>query len=126
MKNYRKYFLIPAPPDEVYRALTNPLSIQLWTGEKAVMSDVAGTEFSLWNGSISGKNIAFEEAKNITQEWYFGEQIQASIVTLTMHPQGNNTSILVEHTAIPDADYHDISQGWEHSYMASLIEFFEE
>jgi uncharacterized protein YndB with AHSA1/START domain len=33
MKDYKKYFTISAPPEEVYMALTNPATIQLWTGE---------------------------------------------------------------------------------------------
>ncbi|MES2427845.1 MAG: ATPase, partial [Bacteroidota bacterium] len=40
MKDFKKYYIIPAAPDEVYMALTNPLTIELWTGDLAEMSTV--------------------------------------------------------------------------------------
>ncbi len=126
MKDYKKYYHIPAVPDEVYAALTNPVSLQLMTGEKAEMNTQPGSEFSLWDGSISGKNLEFEEGKKIVQQWYFGEESADSIVTIKLHPDKGGTSLELKHTKIPDADYEDIVEGWNNSYMASLYEFFDE
>ena len=47
MKNYKSYFTIPATPEEVYAAITNPLTIQLWTGAAVKMSTEPGSEFSM-------------------------------------------------------------------------------
>lgn len=116
--------MIPAPPEEVYIALTNPFTIQLWTGEAAVMREEPETEFSLWDGSIVGKNLAFEPGKKIVQEWYFGEQEQPSIVTIKLHQDKRGTSAELRHTNIPDEAYEDMVSGWEASYFASLIDFF--
>ena len=44
MRNFKKYFLIPALPEEVYLALTLEATIQLWTGEIAKMSTEPGNE----------------------------------------------------------------------------------
>ena len=30
------------------------------------------------------------------------------------------------HVNIPDEDYEDFVDGWDHSYFAALIEFYEE
>ena len=126
MKDYKKYYNIPASPDEVYAALTNPVSLQLMTGEKAEMSTEPDSEFSLWDGSIVGKNLEFEENKRIIQQWYFGEESEDSIVTIKLHPDKSGTSLELIHTNIPDEDFDDIVEGWNQSYMASLIEFFDE
>ena len=126
MKNFRKYYTIPAPAEDVYIALTNPVTIQLWTGEPAEMSTEAGSEFSLWEGSIVGKNIAFDPGKKLVQQWYFGEQTEESIVTIILHPQGNSTSVELTHTNIPDEDYEDIADGWNTDYFGSLREFYRE
>lgn len=126
MKEFKKYYSIPAPPDEVYAALTNPLSLQLMTGEKAEMSTVVSSEFSLWDGSISGKNLEFEENKKIVQQWYFGDQTEQSIVTIKLHPDKGGTSLELRHTNIPEADFDDMVEGWDETYMGSLIDFFEE
>jgi activator of HSP90 ATPase len=126
MKNFKKYYILPATPEEVYYALTNPLSLQLWTGEKAEMSTEPNTEFSLWDGSITGVNLAFEEHKKIEQQWYFGEQNEASLVTIKLYAHEEGTSVELIHTNIPDADFDDIVEGWNESYFDALYDFFVE
>eukprot|EP01040_Poterioochromonas_malhamensis_P025745 gene25745-32185_t len=105
MKDFKKYYRIPATAEEIYIALTNPFTMELWTGEKAEMSTEPGSEFSMWEGSIVGKNIAFEEGKTIVQQWYFDGQPEESIVTIKLHADKTATSVELKHTNIPDADY---------------------
>jgi activator of HSP90 ATPase len=126
MKDYKKYYIIPAPPEDVYLALTSPLTIQLWTGEPAEMSTEPNSEFSLWEGSISGKNLEFELNKKIVQEWYFGEQEEKSIVTIKLHPHDAGTSVELRHSNIPDGDYDDIVEGWNESYFGALQDFYRD
>jgi activator of HSP90 ATPase len=127
MKDYKKYYIIPAPPEDVYLALTNEATIMLWTGDKAEMKAEAGSEFSMWDGSIIGKNIEFEESKKIVQQWYFDdEEAIPSIVTIKLHKHYQGTSLELRHTNIPDEAFDDISEGWDQSYMADLIDFYEE
>ena len=126
MKDFKKYFIIPAPPEDVYLALTNPNTIQLWSGEEAEMSTEAGSEFSLWDGSIVGKNLEFIDGKKVVQQWYFGEQTADSIVTIILHPHQEGTSVELKHTNIPDEDFDDIVEGWKENYFGSIREFYEE
>lgn len=125
MKDFKKYYTIAASPEEVYKALTFAGTIELWTGDKAEMSTEPESEFSLWDGSIVGKNIEFEEGKRIVQEWYFGDQPDKSIVTIKLHPDKRGTSVELRHSNIPDQDYDDIVDGWNNSYFGSLQEFYE-
>lgn len=124
MKDYKKYFTLAAPPETVYLALTNPLTIQLWSGEPAEMSTEANSEFSMWDGSIVGKNLEFETNQRIVQQWYFGDQQEPSIVTIKLHPNFEGTSVELRHTNIPDHDYEDIVEGWNTSYFGALQEFY--
>lgn len=126
MRDFKKYYTLSAPPEDVYLALTNPNTIHLWSGEEAEMSTEVGSEFSLWEGSIAGKNLEFEENKKIVQQWYFGEQEEPSIVTIKLHPHPSGTSVELRHTNIPDADYEDIVEGWNELYFGSLEDFYEE
>ncbi len=126
MKDFKKYYLIPATPADIYRALTNPLTIRLWTGDPAEMSTEPGSEFSLWDGSITGKNIAFEDDRKIVQQWYFGDQPEDSIVTILLHAHKQGTSVELTQTNIPDEEYDDMVEGWDESYFGSLREFYEE
>ncbi len=124
MKEFKKYYVIPASPDEVYLALTVPATIQLWTGEPAEMSTEIGSEFSLWDGSIVGKNLEFDPGKKIVQQWYFDTQPEESIVTLKLHATNQGTSVELKHTNIPDEDYIEILDGWDNVYFAALYEFY--
>jgi len=38
------------------------------------MSEEPGSEFSLWEGDITGRNIEFIKDRKVIQEWYFGDQ----------------------------------------------------
>lgn len=125
MKNIVKKYKINATSEEVYKALTNSFTIELWTGYTAKMEPVPGSEFEMWEGDISGLNLEFIENSKIVQEWYFGEQKENSIVILNLSSKGNKTIIELTHTNIPDEVYEDIKKGWDEDYMGSLINFFK-
>ena len=126
MKDFKKYYIIPATPEEIYLALTLPATIQLWTGEPAEMSTVPGSEFSLWDGAIVGKNIEFEENKKIVQQWYFEGQDEPSIVTIKLHADKSATSVELRHTNIPDEVYDEFVEGWNDAYFGALEDFYSE
>ena len=80
MKDLRKTIHIKVSPEEVFNALTNPLTIELWSGFPASIEPKAGTEFSIFDGDITGKNIKVDAPVLLEQEWDFGEQTDVSIV----------------------------------------------
>jgi len=125
VKDYKKYYIIPATPEEIYTALTNPFTIELWTGDPAIMSTEPGSEFSMWDGNIVGKNIEFVENKKIVQQWYFDGETDESIVTIKLHPDKDGTSAELRHTNIPDEAFNDITAGWSDAYFGALAEFFD-
>ena len=96
MKDFKKYYIINASSEEVYLALTNPFTIELWTGEKAEMSTEPNSEFSLLDGSLVGK----------------------------LHKDEEGTSVELRHTNIPDEAYQDIVDGWNYVYFKGLRDFF--
>jgi uncharacterized protein YndB with AHSA1/START domain len=127
MKNFKKYYIIPASPEEVYLALTKELSLELWTGDKAIFKEEPDTEFSLWDGDIVGRNIEFEPNKKIVQEWYFGEDNEyPSIVTIKLHEDKKGTSLEFVQTNIPGEDFEDFTEGLEEQFIGGLIDFFVE
>jgi activator of HSP90 ATPase len=124
MKTFKKTFKINAEPSDVYAALTNPFTIELWSGYPAQMSTDPGSEFSLWEGDIEGKNIEFIQDKKVVQEWYFGEQAEKSIVTITIFPDREHSQVTVEHTNIPDEEFNEIAEGWREYYIGAITSFF--
>ena len=124
MKTFKKTFRINAAPSDVYAALTNPYTIELWSGSPAVMQEEPDTEFSLWEGDIAGMNLEFIKDQKIVQEWYFGDQSEKSIVTITINKERGDSQVTVEHTNIPDDDFADIAEGWREYYIGAIISFF--
>lgn len=131
MKNIKKHYHLKASAEDIFTALTNPLTIEIWTGATAVMEPVAGTEFSLWDGEISGMNLEFESGKKIVQEWYFEEEDSKlpehkSIVTIKLHAEGSSTDVELLHINIPDEAFDNIVEGWDKYYFKPLKELVEE
>jgi len=125
MKTYTQHYFIKATPEEIYTALTNPFTLELWTGQPAVMEEKEGIEFSLWNGDIVGKNLEFEKNRKIVQEWYFGDQENPSIVTILLIKTKKGTKVKLTHENIPDIAYENMKMGWDDFYFGNLKRFFE-
>jgi activator of HSP90 ATPase len=123
MKTFQKTFRINAEPSDVYSALTNPYTIELWSGYPAVMSEQPGSEFNLWEGDITGRNIEFIKNKKIVQEWYFGDQPEKSIVTIIIEPDRQDCMVTIEHNNIPDMDFEEIANGWREYYIGAIVNF---
>ncbi|MCG8701616.1 MAG: SRPBCC domain-containing protein [Bacteroidales bacterium] len=124
MKSIRQKHHISAPVEEVYIAVTNPLAIELWSGYPAVMSDKAESEFEIFDGDICGKNLEFVENKLVKQQWYFGEQIEDSIVTITFEEEKNNTVVELVHENVPDDEYDEMVTGWKKYYWGAIKKYF--
>jgi uncharacterized protein YndB with AHSA1/START domain len=126
MKNIKKSYLIKTSREDVYTALTNPLTIELWTGSPAIMVPEAGTDFSLWDGEITGTNLEIIENQFIKQEWDFEGEGTISVVTLTLMDEGKFTRVELLHTGIPDEAFENILEGWNVYYFRPLRELLED
>lgn len=115
---------LKATPEEVYRALTNPFTIELWTDEPATMEEKPGTEFSILGGYITGRNIEFVPDELIRQVWYFGDT--ESEVVIKLFSDKANTQLRVEQYNIPEEAYENIREGWKETILEALEAFFEE
>lgn len=124
MKDFKKRYLLNATPADVYNAMTNPLMIEIWTGEPVVMSTEPGSDFEIWDGAITGVNLEFVPDQRIVQKWYFGEE-EDSIVTIKLHPDRKGTLVELHQTNIPDEAYENMVDGWNQEYFGNLGQLFE-
>jgi uncharacterized protein YndB with AHSA1/START domain len=125
MHTIRQIHTIAASPEELFIALTNPLTIELWSGYEAIMSTEPGSEFSLFEGDITGKNLEFVENKFIKQKWYFEGESEDSIVAITLKPEKKHTMVELVHTNVPSEVYEEMLEGWKRIYFGSLKKFFK-
>ena len=85
--------------------------------------------FAVLSDAVATANLKMtmsEKDKKIVQQWYFGEEGEASIVTIKLFADKNKTSLELRHTNIPEEDYENIVAGWNEQYMGSLIEFYQD
>ena len=125
MKSIHQRHHITATTEEVYIALTNPITIELWSGYPAVMSTDPGSEFSLFEGDIVGKNLEFSTNHMIKQQWYFEGEPEDSFVTIRLKPEKNNTVAELIHENVPDEVYEEMVDGWKKNYFGSLKRFYK-
>ncbi|WP_139314876.1 SRPBCC domain-containing protein [Saccharicrinis aurantiacus] len=126
LRDFKTRLKIKTEAEDVYAALTNPFTIELWSGYKAQMSTEVNSEFSLWDGDIVGMNLDFETNKMVQQQWYFGDQEEPSIVTIKIFDDKKGVQIELNHTNIPADEYDDICEGWTEYYLGAIKEFFEQ
>jgi len=125
MKTIKQTYRIEAPIEGVWEALVNPSEIDAWGGGSAVMDDKVGTEFSLWNGDIHGKNIEVKQYELLKQEWVSGDWPEPSIVTFLLTPNGNGTKVDLVHENIPDKETKEIEEGWKKYYLGEVKNLLE-
>lgn len=124
MKEFKKRYTLNALPHDVYNAMTNPLMIEIWTGEPVVMSTVPGSVFEIWDGAITGENVEFIEDKLIVQKWFFGEE-EDSIVTIKLFPDRKGTQVELHQTNIPEKAFNNMVDGWDTDYFGNLRQLYE-
>ncbi len=126
MKSIKQSYTINVPAKDVWQALVDPKIIDKWGAGKSVMDDKPGFEFSLWNGSIWGKNIEVVKQKKLVQQWYAEKKWEKpSIVTFTLEEKSGKTTVSLLHTDIPDSEYQGISKGWNDYYLGKIKNLLE-
>lgn len=125
MKDLRKTIHIKVPREKVYNAITNPLTIELWSGYEARMEDKPGSEFSLFDGDISGRIQTLYPPSLLEQVWGFEGQEEDSVVRLELFDESGKTRVELIHTNIPDDAFENIETGWKEYYLGALKTYLE-
>lgn len=118
--------VVPATPDEIYRAWLSSHGHSAMTGSPAKASVRIGGRFTAWDGYISGKNLELEPGKRIVQAWRtteFGTGDEDSVVEVTFKPSANGTRVTIRHSRLPvhGAQYR---QGWIDFYLKPMKAYF--
>lgn len=118
-------YIINATCDKVWDGLTNPKTIEKWSGAKAVMNDAKDTNFKLWDGEVFGKNLEVIKNKKLVQEWTSGNWEKPSTVIFNLRYLNGRTEVELIQTDVPDEEVKDIENGWKDYYMNPLKELVE-
>ena len=91
------------------------------------MDDKVGTEFSLWDGEIWGKNLEIVPNKKLVQDWWSKGEIKdkPSKVTFNLAEEDGKVKLELIQTGVPDKYEKDLDDGWRDFYLTPLKNFLE-
>jgi uncharacterized protein YndB with AHSA1/START domain len=110
MSEYRIVHDYPDPPEKVWRALTDPALVPLWTstgrgGKPVGFAAVVGTRFKFvgkpmpgWNGVVDCEVLEVREPSVLRFTWLGGKDDDLTTVTWLLESRDAGTRLTCEHT----------------------------
>lgn len=125
MPTIKQTYEINATPEEVFDALVNPDTIEIWSQDEAKMSAEVGGSFMLWSGQMFGTNLEVVKNKKLVQEWCYDQWDEPSKVTFTIKAKGKGCVVELLHEDVPEKSFKSIEEGWDAYYLGAIKEMFE-
>ncbi len=127
MNSIRQVYIIAAPPEDVWRALTDPKEIREWSGASALFPLEVGARYALWNGEITGRILEFVPARRLVQTWKPHDwTVENSIVSFTLTPHGSSgTQVDLYHENVEGREYAGTNEGWDIYYLGAIKKMLE-
>lgn len=127
VKNLKQTVTLKAAPNDVYRALVDPVEHARFTGATAKISARVGTTFSLWDRSLTGVVVAAERGRRLVLAWRSEGWPKGhySIAQFDLARARGGTRLTFEQYGIPASDYADIRDGWKQYYWEPLRTYLE-
>jgi uncharacterized protein YndB with AHSA1/START domain len=112
----------PYPPAKVWRALTDPVLIPLWTssgagGRPEGFAPVVGTKFRFvakpkpgWNGIVDCEVLEADEPRLLRYSWADGNGGKPTLVAYQLQPHADGTRFTYHHTGFTGASGIFMSQ----------------
>ncbi len=96
-------------------------------GQPASCSAALGGAFTVWNGYITGRNLALEPGKRTVQSWRttkFTAPNPDSEIEVLLEPVSKGTRVTVNHRNVPDGHNSYRDGGWQRSYFDPMKAYF--
>ena len=116
-----------ASPHTVYEALMDSATHAAFSGGAASISREVGSEFSAYDGYITGKNLELVPDRKIVQSWRAVDWPEGHFSTVTFLfasiPEG--TQLEFTHAGIPEGEEPAFEEGWIDNYWEPMKEYLE-
>lgn len=127
-KTIRQTEFIPSvTPVQIYDALLDGKKHSKMTGAKATGNSHVGSEFTAWDGYISGTNLELDKGKRILQDWQtteWPEGAPPSQLEWTFVEKDGGTEVTLVHSKVPAGQVESYRQGWLDYYWTPMKEYF--
>ncbi|TSC72644.1 MAG: hypothetical protein G01um101438_361 [Parcubacteria group bacterium Gr01-1014_38] len=121
-KTIRQIVTFRATPHAVYDALMNAKTHAKFTGGPAKISRKVGGAFSVFGGSIHGRNLKLVKDTTIIQAWRVKEWPKnvSSRATFSLRKMKNGTRLIFTHAGVPANALASIRKGWNTYYWKPM------
>lgn len=116
---------LPAPPEEVFRHLTDPAAMIRWMGQHAILKPVPGGAFEIdINGvPVRGRYLEIDPPRRVLVSWGVAGSARmppgATEVEFTLTPTPAGTRLRLVHRGLPPGQEEIHATGWQH-FLARL------
>jgi activator of HSP90 ATPase len=127
MESFTLSTLIPATPQQIYRAWLSSEGHSQMTGSPAEVQPGVGGAFEAWDGYIQGKTLELAPNRLIIQNWRTSEFPKGSPdsrVEILLEGTADGTKLTLTHTNIPEGQAESYQQGWEEFYFTPMRAYF--
>ena len=110
---------LPATPDIVWRAITDPAEIAEWMDRTDIEPRVGGALTVHFEGSpVTGTILVWEPPHELEYSWIIDGEIE-SVVRFELEPVADGTRLRLWHRALPPEQELGYAPGW-HAYLDRL------
>jgi uncharacterized protein YndB with AHSA1/START domain len=116
---------IAAPPEDVFRALTEADALERWMATKVESDARTGGRFRYefvfddpsQNNTQEGEYVAIEEGRRVALPWVFPFSDKRTTVEYSLEPSGDGTYVAFSHAGFGDGEpwdgaYERFTGGW--------------
>jgi activator of HSP90 ATPase len=122
-----QHVFVAPPPEQVYRALTDPTQHGAVTGTVVTGEPIEGGTFTASSGYIHGTFEKLEENKLVVQTWTTTEWPKGagpSRLELAFEAADGGTELTMTHSEVPLSQAESYRQGWIDYYWNPLRAHF--
>ncbi|HEY5094700.1 MAG TPA: SRPBCC domain-containing protein [Candidatus Eremiobacteraceae bacterium] len=114
-----------ASSQRIYDVLLSSREFAAFSDAPAQIGREAGSEFSMFDGKIVGRNIELVSDQRIVQAWRPIDWNPGvySIVKFELTSRGSQTNVALDHAGFPEGTFDHLNVGWKLKYWDPLRKY---
>ncbi|MDA9563588.1 SRPBCC domain-containing protein [Flavobacteriales bacterium] len=119
--------VLPISPSDAYHDWLSSEKHTVFTGAVATIQNLVGSDFSAWDGYITGKIKEVVDGKYCVMSWRtleFPEGADDSMVRVIFTEVTEGCMLTLQQTKIPAGDGQKYADGWKSYYFQPMQKYY--